>query len=93
MTRFYVKALFHLGNKSHTIQLFTRILQDGCSKKTQNKGAMLVSAYEKLFVEAYHKKNFQVKDGEHDSIIFPDRFLSEAISNYQAFLTVTRGLF
>ena len=25
-------------------------------------------------MEAYYKKNFQVKDGEHDSIIFRDTF-------------------
>ena len=35
-------------------------------------------------MEAYHKKNFQVRDVKHDSIIFPDRFLLEAISNYSA---------
>ena len=45
----------------------------------------------KNFVEAYHKKNFQVTDGERDSI-FPERFLLEAISNYQVFPVVTRGL-
>ena len=37
--------------------------------------------YFKKFVEEYHKKNFQVRDGEHDSIIFPDIFLLEAISS------------
>ena len=46
----------------------------------------------KKFVEAYRKKNFQVTDGERDSIIFPERFLLEAISNYQVFPVVTRGL-
>ena len=39
----------YLGNKSHTTQLFSRILQNDCSKKTWDKGAKLVSAYEKLF--------------------------------------------
>ena len=38
--------------------------------------------YFKKFVEACHKKNFQVKDGEHHGIIFTDKFLLEAISNY-----------
>ena len=36
-----------------------------------------VSVYEKLLkhkLKAYHKKNFQVRDGEHDSIILPGRF-------------------
>ena len=45
-----MKTLFYLGNNnSHTTQLFTRILQNGCSKKTWEKGAELVSAFEKLF--------------------------------------------
>ena len=48
-----MKTLFHLGNKSHATQLFTRILQNGCSKKTREKGAELVSAYEKLFLKNY----------------------------------------
>ena len=38
-----MKTLFYYGKKSYTTQLFTRILQDGCSEK----GAELVSAYEK----------------------------------------------
>ena len=33
----------------------------------------------KNFVEAYHKKNFQVRDGERDSI-FPDTF---SLGNYK----------
>ena len=33
-------------------------------------------------MEAYHKRNFQVRDIEHGNIIFPDRFLLEAISNH-----------
>ena len=33
----------------------------------------------KNFVEAYHKKNFQVRDGEHNSI-FPDIF---SLGNYK----------
>ena len=36
-----------------------------------------VSVYEKLLkhkLKAYHKKNFQVRDGEHDSIIIPGRY-------------------
>ena len=37
-----VKTLLYLGNKSHTTQLFTRILQNGFSKKTCEKGAKLV---------------------------------------------------
>ena len=43
-----MKTLFYLGNKSHTTQMFTHILQNGCSKKTCENGAKLVSAYEKL---------------------------------------------
>ena len=54
---------------------------------------LLTKDYFKKLGEAYRKKNFQVTDGEHDSIIFPDRFLLEAISNYQVFPVVTRGLF
>ena len=38
----------NLGNKSHLTHLFTSILQNGCSKKTCEKGTKLVSAYEKL---------------------------------------------
>ena len=33
----------------------------------------------KNFVEAYHKKNFKVRDGEHDNI-FPDTF---SLGNYK----------
>ena len=47
--RFCVKTLFYLWNKSHSTQLLTRILQIGCTKKTWEKGAKLVSGYEKLF--------------------------------------------
>ena len=32
LTRFCVKTLFYLGNKSYETQLFTPILQNGCSK-------------------------------------------------------------
>ena len=46
-----MKTLFYVGNKSHKTQLFTRILQNGCSKKTWEKGVKLVSAYEKLFLK------------------------------------------
>ena len=53
MTKFCVKTLFYLGNKSHTTQLFTRILQNGSSKKTWEKDAELVSAHEKLFLRKY----------------------------------------
>ena len=49
LTRFCVKTLFYLGSKSHSTQLFTLILQNGCSKKTWKKGAKFVSAHEKLF--------------------------------------------
>ena len=42
LTRFYVKNLLYLGNKSHKTQLLTRILQNGFSKKTCEKGAKLV---------------------------------------------------
>ena len=35
---------------------------------------LLMKNYFKNFMEAYHKINFQVRDGKHDSIIFPDRF-------------------
>ena len=52
-----VWTLFYLRNKSHTSQLFTRILQNGCSKKTWEKGAELVSAYEKLFWKKYGSKS------------------------------------
>ena len=75
-----MKTLFYRGNKTHTTQLFARILQNGFSKKNLEKSAELVFAYEKFFkkiMEAYHKG-----DVEHDSIIFPDRFLLEAINNY-----------
>ena len=34
-----MKILFYLGIKSHTTQLFTRILQNGFSEKTCEKGA------------------------------------------------------
>ena len=53
MTKFCVKTLFYLGNKSHTTQLFTRILQNGSCKKTWEKDAELVSAHEKLFLKKY----------------------------------------
>ena len=33
-------------------------------------------------VEAYHNKKFQVRDGEHNIIIFPVHFLLEALTNY-----------
>ena len=33
---------------NHMQQVFTRILQNGCSKKTCEKSAKLISAYEKL---------------------------------------------
>ena len=46
-----MKALFYLGNKSHITRLFTRILQNGCSKKTCEEGTKLVSAYEKLILK------------------------------------------
>ena len=36
----------------------------------------------KIFVEAYHKKNFQVRNGGHDSTYFPTHFLLETLSNY-----------
>ena len=39
----------NFGSKSHSTQLFTLILQNGCSKITWKKGAKLVSAHEKLF--------------------------------------------
>ena len=42
MTRFCVKTLFYLGNESHATQLFTRVLRNGFSKKTCEKGAKLV---------------------------------------------------
>ena len=42
-----MKTLFYLGNKSHTPQLFTPILQNGFSKKTCEKDAKL-AAYEGL---------------------------------------------
>ena len=38
LTRFCVKTFFYLVNESHTIQLFTRILQNGgFSKKLMRK--------------------------------------------------------
>ena len=37
-----MKTLFYLRNESHTTQLFTRILQNGCYNKTCEKGAKLV---------------------------------------------------
>ena len=46
-----MKILFYLGNKSHTAQIFTPILQNRCSKKTLEKCAKLFSAYEKLFLK------------------------------------------
>ena len=64
-----MKTLFYLRNKSHTTQLFTRILQNGCSNKTCEKDAKLDGA-----VEAYQNKKFQVRDGEHNIIIFPVTF-------------------
>ena len=39
---------------------------------------LLMKNHFKTFVEAYHKNNFQERDDEHDSIIFPDRFFLEA---------------
>ena len=71
---------FYDGNKSHTTQLLTCILQNGCSKsmrKCARKASSWLATYEKLIqkmTEAYHKKNFQVRHGEHDSIIFPVTF-------------------
>ena len=41
LTRFCVKTLLYLANKSHTTQLFTRILQNGFSNKTCEKSAKL----------------------------------------------------
>ena len=72
-----MKTLFYLGNKSHTTQLFTRILQMVILRKLERKAPssfLLMKNYFKNFMEAYHKINFQVRDGKHDSIIFPDRF-------------------
>ena len=43
-----MKILFYPGNKSHTIQLFTRILQNGFSKKTCEKGTKLVGYLQKV---------------------------------------------
>ena len=42
LTRFCVKTLFYLGNKSHTTQLLRRILRNSFSKKTCEKGTKLV---------------------------------------------------
>ena len=73
--------------------LYSYILKIAVLRKLETKPPswfLLMKNYFKKFVEAYHKKKFQVKDGEYDSIIFPDRYLLEAISNYH---TVTRGLF
>ena len=33
---------------------------------------LLMKNYFKNFVEAYNKTNLQVRDGEHDNIIFPN---------------------
>ena len=46
---------------------------------------LLTKNYLKKMMEACHKRNFQVRDVEHDSIIFPDRLPLETRSNYYAF--------
>ena len=46
-----MKPLFYLGNKSHTTQRFTHILQNRCSKsikKFVRKALDQLAAYEKL---------------------------------------------
>ena len=59
-------TLLYLGNKSiaHSTQLFTRVLQNRCSK-SKNKNIM----------ELHHTmKEFQVRHSQCDSIIFPETF-------------------
>ena len=42
----------------------------------------------KNFAEACHKKNCQVKDGEHDSTIFPETF---SLGGYKSLLHIPRS--
>ena len=69
-----MKTLLYLENKSNATQLFTRILQNGFSKRTFQKGAKLVGRLLKINLKILWKHNFQLKDGEHDNIIFRDIF-------------------
>ena len=75
-----MKTLFYFGNKSplNCLHVFNRIAILRKLETNVQGQFLLMKNHFKTFVETYHKKNFQERDDEHDSIIFPDRFFLEA---------------